>query len=108
MQIQNDVLGHVVKSARISAGMTRDFFAEKIGKSPGFIAAIENEGSTPSYETLFKIITLLNIDPQAIFFPGKKTDNQELNDIVRLLKQCSPHELRVVKAALTAMLDNQL
>lgn len=105
MHNKHDVLGQVVKDARITAGITRESFSERVGKTPRYIASIENEGKKPSYNTLFEIINELNIDPRLIFYPDTEPDNTELYSIIRLLKKCNSHELSVVKATLTALLN---
>ncbi len=105
MQEESTVFGRVIKKARTSAGFTREVFSERIGKSPRYIAAIENEGQTPSYETLCSIITNLGIDANIIFYPDAENNNTELDRIIRQLKLCDEHQLSIISAALDAMLN---
>ncbi len=105
MQLKDDAFGRVVKEARIAADLTREEFSEKIGKSPRYIAALENEGQTPSYETLCKIIAVLGIDPNVIFYPEKPAMTDEVDRVVRLVKRCDEHQLSVVAATVEALLS---
>ena len=56
MQQKYDLLGQVIKEARIAAGLTREQLGSKINKSPRYIASIENEHKRPSYKSLCEII----------------------------------------------------
>ena len=56
MQPKYDLLGQVIKEARIAAGLTREQLGSKINKSPRYIASIENEHKRPSYKSLCEII----------------------------------------------------
>ena len=102
MQLNNDTF---VKEARIAANLTREEFSEKIGKSPRYIAALENEGQTPSYETLCTIITVLGIDPNVIFYPDDPAKTEEVDRVTRLVKRCDERQLAVVAAMLEALLS---
>ena len=104
MQLQDNIFGKVVKKSRIAAGLTREEFSEKIGKSPRYIAAMENEGQTPSYETLCTVIAALGIDPNLIFYPDDPAKTDEIDRVIRLVKQCDEHQLSVVAATVEALL----
>ena len=104
MQINGNIFGKVVKKSRIAAGLTREEFSEKINKSPRYIAALENEGQTPSYETLCSVITALGIDPNLIFYPEGPAKTDEVDRVIRLVKQCNDYQLSVIAAAVEALL----
>lgn len=105
MQIKDNIFGKVVKKSRIAAGLTREEFSEKIGKSPRYIAAMENEGQTPSYETLCTVITALGIDPNLVFYPDGPAKTEDVDRVIRLVKQCDEHQLSVVSAMVEALLS---
>lgn len=107
MKKQDTTFGRIVKSARRAAGLTREEFSERIGKSPRYIAAMENEGQSPSYETLCTIITSLGIDPNLIFYPDAPAETEEVDRVVRLVRQCDAYELSVVAATVEALLNNK-
>ena len=56
-------LGLKIAFYRKKAGYTQEAFAEKINRSPNFLAQVEGTGTTRgvSLETLFKIADVLNI-----------------------------------------------
>lgn len=49
-------LGRALKKARISAGITQEELAQKVGTSKSYISKIENSRSDIGYKTLRKII----------------------------------------------------
>ena len=108
MPIKNDVLGSITKSARKSCGLTIDALAEKIGISARYLSSIENENKKPSFEVLYKLIRILTISPDSIFYPETPSNDSEIENLVRLLHSCDDHSLKVVRATVEALLENQL
>ena len=96
--------GKVVKAARKAAGLTREEFAERIGKSPRYIAALENEGQAPGFDTLCSVIVSLGLDPNLIFFPDSPANTEEEDRVIRLVRWCDDYQLSVVSATLEALL----
>lgn len=107
MQNEIDILGRIIKEARNAAGLTRDELSAIIHRNPRYIASVENEGKTPSYKTLYKIIVALNIDPNRIFYPDLYTVNDEKARIIRMIDKCSDYELKIISATLNAILDKR-
>lgn len=108
MQEQHEVLGEVIKNARVEADMTVETLANKVGVTERFIYRIENEGKKPSYEILYKLIRELAIVPDLIFFPEKRIENAEREALIRMLYTCDEHSLHVINAIVKAVLDIQL
>lgn len=108
MPIENDMLGAVVKKARNSQKITLETLAEKIGISVRYLGSIENESKKPSYDVLFKLIRTLGISPDLIFYPGLPSKETELEDLIQLLHSCDDKSLKVVRATVEALLENQL
>ena len=100
-----DMLGNVVKQARQKADMTIEKLAELVGVTDRYIYRIENEGKKPSFEVLHKIIQVLHIDPDLIFYPEKPTKDSEVEDLLRMLYNCDERSLKVVKATAKALMD---
>lgn len=107
MHNEIDVLGRIIKEARISAGLTRDELSAIIHRNPRYIASVENEGKTPSYKTLYKFIVALNIDPNRIFYPDLFSQNDEKARIIRMIDKCNEHELKIISSTLNAILNKQ-
>ena len=106
MHNEYDLLGQIIKEARISAGLTREQLGSKINKSPRYIASIENEHKYPSFKTLSEIIVTLNIDSNLLFYPEKTNDkNYDKERIFRMLDKCNKHELNIITATLEAITD---
>ena len=72
MQNEHEMLGEIIKNARMKADITVEDLAAKVGVGERFIYRIENEGKKPSYDILYKLIRELSILPDQIFFPEKK------------------------------------
>ena len=66
-----DILGNVIKQARQRADVTIESLAEKVGVTDRYIYRVENEGKKPSYDVLRKIVQVIHIDPELIFYPEK-------------------------------------
>lgn len=72
MQNEHEMLGEIIKNARMKADITVEDLAAKVGVGERFIYRIENEGKKPSYDILYKLIRELSILPDQIFFPEKQ------------------------------------
>lgn len=107
--VQNipDTLGDIIKSARIRAGITVEALAEQIDKTERYLYRIKNEGKKPSYDVLMQLIRVLGIDPNMIFYPDMQVTSSEHDHIARLLYNCDEKSLKIIKATLTALLENQ-
>ena len=57
-----------IKSKRQQKGLTQENLAELIGKSPGYIGQVERGETYPSALTLAKILEVLGIDANTLFF----------------------------------------
>ncbi len=100
---KND-LGAIIKRHRLNKKLTQEALSEKAGCGNRHIMAIENEGSSPSYELLSFLIRELNIDANEIFHPGSHTDDSQLAYLNRLLGRCTPRDI----AAVTALVETFL
>ena len=103
---QND-LGAVIKAARLEKGLTQGKLAEIIGIGERHIMGIENEGKSPSYEVLCDIVHVLNLPGDSVFFQHNHIEDSKLDQLVRLLKQCSDRDITVITALVQSMLDNK-
>lgn len=104
---QHDVLGQIIKDARHKEKLTREEFAERIGKSARYIASIENEGSKPSYNVLADIIHALRIDANKIFYPENKTATQDKDELICIMNLCDERSLSIILATAKAVIEHQ-
>ena len=105
MHTNTDMLGNVIKQARQKANVTIENLAEMVGVTDRYIYRIENESKKPSYDVLRKIIQVLHIDPDLIFYPEKPTKDSEIEDLLRMLYNCDECSLEVVKATAKALIN---
>ena len=107
MHTDENNLGTVIKAARLKKGWTQDVLAEKAGVGIRHIMGIENEGSSPSYEVLYKVIRELQIPADSIFYPEKNHSSPEREYLVHLLEQCGDRDINAVTALVEVLLQNQ-
>ena len=104
--IDEDNLGITIKAARKDKHLTQEELAEKVGVGLRHIMALENEGRHPSYELLYKLIRVLNIHANAIFYPETSAPDSEIDEITRMLYKCDERTLKVIRAVVEAATDS--
>lgn len=105
MQMNHDVLGEVVKKARERAGITVEALAIEIGVTERYMYRIENEGQKPSYEVLYKLIRILSIPADTIFYPEQGEAESDIGDLLRAMCSCDKRFWDVAKATLHALIS---
>lgn len=100
-------LGATIKQARLSANLTQDELAEQIGVTSRYIMALENEHKQPSFEVLCKLILVLNIPADNIFYPENKHTENEKEQLMRLISRCDERDLKNITATVTAVLESK-
>lgn len=100
-----ETLGNIIKEARQKSGITVEALAEKVDRTERYIYQIENQGQKPSYEVLYKLIRILSISPDLIFYPEKSYKDSELENLLRLLYTCDERSIEVVKVTIKALID---
>lgn len=105
MHTYPDTLGDVMKAARQRECITVEELAEKLGVSDRYIYRIENEGQKPSYDLFMDIVRVLAIDSELICHPEKAAISSELEDMLRMLCNCDPRSLKIIKATAKALID---
>lgn len=103
-----DNLGSILKAARKSKKMTREKVAESVGISVRYLSALENEHKTPSLNLLFRLVRVLEMSADAIFYPEIESKSDELVQFTRMLSLCDQMDLKIIGATLTAILDNKV
>ena len=82
--INTAYMGTVFKTARLSAHLTQEEVAEKIGVTTRYIMALENENKHPSLDNLLKLVHALNIPADAILYPGREIVDNEDEQFIRM------------------------
>ena len=101
---QYETLGDIIKIAREESNITVELLANKVGISERYLYRIENEGKTPSYNVLYKLIRSLGISPNSIFYPEAKVNLHKIDRITNLLCKCDDNTLSIVEVIVKAML----
>jgi transcriptional regulator with XRE-family HTH domain len=101
----SDILGKIIRDARINKNLTQDKAAEMLDISPRHFQYIENGDKKPGYELLCRLIHKLDISPDAIFYPQNEVNSPELADLFRKIRLCDKHQIAVLRATTEALLN---
>ena len=104
MQQPREILGKVVKEARIRLGITQLSLAEKIGKSERTVIKIEGGTSNLKMDALYPLIRELKIDPTEVFYPENDPNDPAIQQLHLTIKDCTAEEAGV----LTSIIDSVL
>ena len=80
------ILGGKIKDLRRRYGYTQDFLSEKIGIDPKHLSRIECGKNSPSLDLVYKICSVLKVNPSVLFDESMLKNKQELiRDISEIL-----------------------
>ena len=82
-------LGNRLRQIREQAHLTREDVAEKAGISTRHLAAIELVQKNPSVDTLYRLIRVLGISADSVFYPELVQEDSSLSLIHRMAGTCS-------------------
>ena len=105
MHNEHDNFSMIIKNARLQSEFTMEELAEKLGVTERYLYRIENENKKPSYDVLYKLIRVLSISPDLIFYPEKNSEISEIDTLIRTLCSCDQRLLPVVRATITALIE---
>ena len=94
MQGYAQVLGTVVRNARLELGLTQNEVAERADIDVRTVLNIENQKGNPKLEVLFPLIRELKVDPNAVFYPEVSQIHSSISQLAILLSQCTEDEAR--------------
>ena len=89
-------LGDIIKYYREKSDYTVEELANKIGITERYLYRIENEGKKPSYNVLYKLIRILKISPELIFFPDSTNKYKHETSIAQLLNNCDEKTIHII------------
>lgn len=106
--LQPGLLGSAIRKARMDKHISQEELAERIGITPTHLKHIESEHRKPSVDVLYRIVRIVNLSLDDLFFPEKhdEPEEEEYRRAERLLRQCDAKQLRVVYAAMEVMLED--
>lgn len=107
MEYRRDQLGHIIKTARIEKHMTQKQLASALGITARHLMAIENANKRPSYDLLFRIIRLLEISADMIFYPGCEYGHSTMGKVRLLLNRFDEKEVNAMITALLSLVEGK-
>ena len=99
-----DLIGKVVKSARIENNMSQEQLSEILDVTPTHLKHIESGHRKPSIELFFKLMNVLDISIGEFCEENASEPDAEMS---RLLAQCSEKELDVLKGIARVLIANR-
>ena len=106
MDISKTLFATMVKNARMDRHWTQEELAEKLGVSPTYLGDLERHKGTPSLSLFCKAMRLLNLSADDYVYPNGNSDTYK--QLLRLLTHCNEHQLQILLATATAMLQPNL
>ena len=98
--------GTILKAIRKEKGYSREYFAERVGITPRFLTAMENENKKPSCETFYAIIRVLGVSADKFLYPEDQ-GNDDVAEIKNLYMQCSERDKKILRNIIDSMLENK-
>ena len=80
-------IGDLIRMKREEHGLTQEQLAELIGKSAGYIGQLERGLSTASIPTLKRLVNVLSLDANQIFYDEKQDQFSELENMLSELDE---------------------
>ena len=108
MDISKTLFATMVKNARMDRHWTQEELAEKLGVSPTYLGDLERHKGTPSLSLFCKAMRLLNLSADDYVYPNGNSDSSTYKQLLRLLTHCNEHQLQILLATATAMLQPDL
>ena len=108
MDIPKTLFATMIKNARLDRHWTQEELAEKLGISHTYLGYLESHKGTPSLPLFCKAMRLLNLSADNYVYPNGNSDNSTYKQLLRLLTHCNEHQLQILLAATTTMLQPDL
>lgn len=100
-KLQKGVLGSALRAARLDKHYTHEALAELVGITPTHLKHIESEHRKPSIDLLYRLVQVLNLSLDALFFPER--EDEVFRKTERRMRQCNESQLRILYATMEAM-----
>ena len=97
-------MGGIIHTAREAKGLTQSALADKIGASVRTVIDVEKDKRNPTYEIFYKIVHVLDISADLVFWPDKVSYTLEQDQFIRELLASDAREQRIVMATLRNLL----
>jgi transcriptional regulator with XRE-family HTH domain len=87
--------------------LTQKQLAERLSVSPHYLMSIENKRQIPSCDLLFRIIRVLEIPADIIFYPEHGTSGAEIKKLQILLNKCNEQDISVIIGIIQTLLQSK-
>lgn len=88
-------IGAILKKAREAKGLTQAALSNKAGIATHTLIDIEKNRRLPTYEVLYKLLRVLDLSADHIFWPEKMQHTPEQEQLIKALKACSERDKTV-------------
>lgn len=105
MDIPNTLFATMIRNARMDLHWTQEELAEKLGLSSAYLGDLERYKGTPSLPVFCKAMRTLNLSADDYVYPNGNSNNTTYKQLQRLLTHCDEHQLQVLLATATALLQ---
>ena len=99
------ILGERVRKEKKNRGLTQSQLAAIVSSNKRTILDIENGQGNPKLETLFAILSTLNIDPYPIFFPDPPERSEALTQLLQIMRDFSEEEIKLMTSVVLATME---
>lgn len=105
MDIPKSLFATMIKNARMDLHWTQEYLAEKLGISPAYLGDLERHKGGPSLTLFCDAMRILNLSTDDYVYPNGNSNNTSYKQLLRLLAHCNKHQLNVLLAIATALLQ---
>ena len=99
------ILGDRVREERKKRHLTQVQLAHLVHSNKRTILEIENYRGNPKLETLFELLTFLEIDPYIVFFPESLDRSEGLKQLELLLHTCPEEQIKMLVPICKSIID---
>jgi transcriptional regulator with XRE-family HTH domain len=89
-------IGDLIRRARESKGFTQAELAERLNGAVRTVIALEKDENLPLYDTLWKLVRVLDISADSLVRPEANTGSVEMEQMMFELRACSEREQHIV------------
>ena len=103
--MEKGILGNAIRNARIEKRLSQEALAEAVNITPTHLKHIEGEHRKPSVEVLWALAQKLDLSLDNLLFPAGSDSDALRREAANLLGQCDEKQLKILLAAMRAMLE---
>ena len=98
-------VGSIIRAYRKERGMTQNELSEKIELTTQQLMSIENGKSYPKFDTLCRLVEVLNIPPDHVFYPNVDHHDVAIDSFIELYRVCTPEDQQIVLTTARTLIE---